>query len=54
MKHRDTNPEHAQQHVKQDERPQEENKVKPAFVAPKLIVHGDITELTAFTGSGSV
>ena len=54
MNHQDMNPEHVQQHPEQDERPQEENKPKPAFVAPKLIVHGDITELTAFTGSGSV
>ena len=54
MKHQDMNPKDVEQHLKQDERPQEENKMKPSFVAPKLVVHGDITELTAFTGSGSV
>ena len=54
MKRPDMNPKHVQQHFEEDERPQEENKMKPSFVAPKLVVHGDITELTAFTGSGSV
>ncbi len=54
MKHQDMNPQDIQPHIRQDERPPEENKMKPPFVAPKLVVHGDITELTAFTGSGSV
>ncbi len=27
---------------------------KPPFKKPELVVHGSITELTAFTGSGSV
>ncbi len=54
MKHQDMNSKHVPHPLKQDEKPQEENKAKPSFVAPKLVVHGDITELTAFTGSGSV
>ena len=54
MKHQDMNPKDVQPHIKQDERPQEESKMKPAWVTPELIVHGDITELTAFNGSGSV
>ena len=56
MKHQEMNPQDVQPHIRQDETPPppEESKVKPPFVAPKLVVHGDITELTAFTGSGSV
>ena len=27
---------------------------KPAYKEPKLTLHGDITEHTAFTGSGSI
>ncbi len=42
------------EHIEQAEGILEDRKVKLPFVAPKLVVHGSITELTAFTGSGSV